>query len=46
MPNYIEATDSSARTLDIYNESEENMHNECMVLPLAQDEVKSDRKIS
>lgn len=45
MPKYIEASDSSARTLDIYNESEENMHNECMVLPfpLVQDEVNSDR---
>jgi len=44
MPKYVEATDSSARTLDIYNESEVNMHDECMVLPLAQDEVKNDRK--
>ena len=44
MPNYIEATDSSARTLDIYNSSEETIHNECMILPLAQDEVKSDRE--
>ena len=44
MPSYIEATDSSARTLDIYNSSEETIHNECMILPLAQDEVKSDRE--
>lgn len=44
MPKYVEATDSSARTLDIYNESEVNMHDECMVLPLAQDEVKNDRE--
>lgn len=44
MPNYIEATDSSARTLDIYNKYEENIHNECMVLPLVQDEVKCDNE--
>ncbi len=40
MPNYVKATDSSARTLDVYNETSEpiTIQEECMVLPLAEDE--------
>lgn len=44
MPKYVEAIDSSARTLEIYNDSEENKHAGCMVIPLAEDEVKTDRE--
>lgn len=40
MPNYVKATDSSARTLDVYNRTSESatVHDEFMVLPLAEDE--------
>lgn len=44
MPKYVEATDSSARTLEIYNDLEEEyIHNENMVLPFAQDELTTDK---
>ena len=45
MPNYVKATDSSARSLDVYKEnSETDTHAECMVLPLAEDERTQDRE--
>ncbi len=46
MPNYVKATDSSARTLDVYKENHEpDIHTECMVLPLAEDEINEDRDV-